>query len=63
MQLNTALSWSPLGLALLLGTGGVIIHYRTGAEEGEKKVCWLKGSPGINGIGKSAGVRDETWPR
>lgn len=32
--------------------------YRGGGRG--KKVCWLKGSPRIDGIGKSAGVRDKT---
>lgn len=62
MQLSTALLWPLLGLAFPLGTGGAIIHYCTGQEEGGKKVCWLKGSPRINGIGKSAGVSDKTRP-
>jgi len=50
-----------LGLAFLLGTGGAIIHYCTWEEEAGKKICWLKGSPRISGIGKSASVRDKTW--
>lgn len=51
MQLSAALVRPLVGLAFRLGTGGAIIHYCAGEEEGGRKHVSVKGALGSVTLG------------